>query len=272
MNKRFLAIVAACLMSALFIGPAKKASADETDRLVRVAGQIDVYQIHNNSKRHIPSAEAFNSYGFDWNNIKEITQEEADSYSDDVLVRGYVQYKVYKLTNGVMQWIENQSVFNAFGYSWDDVVEITLTEETLYTKGPSINSVQNTDILPIGSLIRVAGQEEVYQIMDHAKRHISSVEVFNSYGFAWGNVKEVTQEEADKYSDDVLIRVRVRRDGMGDVSELYKIYKLENGVIHWIPTQEIFDYFNYKWENIVEINATEWWSYTKGENVSAPVE
>lgn len=48
--------------------------------LVQAEGDFKVYQLTEGKKKWIASAEAFDSYGFDWSKIAPINQTELDAY------------------------------------------------------------------------------------------------------------------------------------------------------------------------------------------------
>lgn len=158
--------------------------------LVSAIGEPEVYIIQNGRKRHIPSSQAFNRQGLGWQNIKEISEEELDIYSDD-------------------------------------------------------------------ELIKTSDNSSVYIIFAGMKRHIPSVEVFESYGLDWNDISIISNNELNDYPDTHLIRAA------GDA----KVYLLAGGKRHWIPTLAVFNKHGYKWDNVIIVNSIEKDDISEGDNV-----
>lgn len=107
--------------------------------LLRAEGDHKVYVIHNNSKRHIPSAEAFKVAGYKWEDIKVINANELGNYSesgayyaDGTLVKSSDSAKVYIISGGKKSWISSAEIFAGAGYKWSDVITAENTELSSY--------------------------------------------------------------------------------------------------------------------------------------------
>lgn len=75
------------------------------------------------------------------------------------------------------------------------------------------------EALPDGTLIRPAGYANVFIIQKGKKHPIQNIEVFNSYGYKWEEVKVLDQSVEHAYSLALLIRLK----------DDPKVYFLANG-------------------------------------------
>jgi hypothetical protein len=148
--------------------------------------------------------------------------------------------KVYQIIETKRHWISSPLAFNERRFNWTDVE---------FVEQEDLDDYQAID------LVRVVGDYKVYYLTESGlKRHIPSIEVFNSCGYKWENVKEVSSTEFNAYSENTLIRAE------GD----YKVYKLENGKKRWIKTINAFNRWSFKWNEVASVNATELNAYSEG--------
>lgn len=98
------------------------------DELLKASDGSAVYIIIAGMKRHIPSAEVFESYGFNWDDISVIPKAELENYPDVILIRGAGDVKVFLLAGGKKHWIPSVAVFNSKGYKWDMIILVNSTE------------------------------------------------------------------------------------------------------------------------------------------------
>lgn len=127
--------------------------------LIRQSGISTIYVIEKGMLRGIPDLKTFNAKGYSWRAIKEISANEmrlipvgkpipstnfpsAHRYNDGELVRQIGTPAVYVIDKGVRHIIPNLKTFNAKGYSWGAIKEISANEMRLITEGPQIPSVK----------------------------------------------------------------------------------------------------------------------------------
>jgi hypothetical protein len=172
-------------------------------------------------------------------------------YPEGSLLRVPNDYKVYAIRDGKKMWIESQEQFQQQGYKWEDVQETTVKVLNSYDSAPLLQKDAR--------LLKETGGLMVYYITESGmKRHIPTIEVFNSYGNKWENIVEVDRSIIDAYEDNILIRT----DGDS------KVYQLYYGIRRWIKTAEAFNRLGYDWNKIAPINATELEAYQE----EAPIE
>lgn len=115
--------------------------------LLRADGDNKVYVIHNNKKKHIPSAKAFNDAGYKWEDIKVITVAEIAGYSDETsyedgtLIKSSDSPKVYVIKGGKRAWISSAETFNKSGYKWTNIVVVDASTVSGYEETSFENTV-----------------------------------------------------------------------------------------------------------------------------------
>ena len=162
--------------------------------LYRVREQHRVYVIKNKKKHWIKSPKEFEDGGYSWSEIQEISAELLEEYPEaetlvSELLRAVGSHKVYKLEGGKKHWIRTAGEFNAAGYKWGDIQEVSA--ETLA-------SYQNA---VLSDLLRAIGDHKVYRIKDGKKCWIKTIREFNAAGHKWEDVEEVSAQDLDDYPD-----------------------------------------------------------------------
>jgi len=105
---------------------------------------------------------------------------------------------------------------------------------------------------PNGSLIRAQDDYKVYVIFNDKKRWLKNLEVFNSYNFKWENVKIVNSDTIKNIGFNNLVRTE------GDA----KVYALNDfGHKRHILNLDVFNSYNFKWEDVAVIAKEEISSY-----------
>ncbi len=113
-------------------------------KLLRATGDKKVYYLTESGMvRHIPSAEVFNSYGNNWEDIFEVSHDELNSYEPNQLIRAEGDYKVYLLENGAKKWIQTAEEFNNRNYNWSKIAPVNQAEINYYLEGTTTDSSLN---------------------------------------------------------------------------------------------------------------------------------
>lgn len=108
-------------------------------KLLQAAGDEKVYYItESGMKRHILTADIFNSYGNQWSDIVKVTPTEINSFPDNSLIKSGGSAKVYKLENGYKRWIQTAAAFNRLKLDWNKVAPVNETELNAYPEGAPI--------------------------------------------------------------------------------------------------------------------------------------
>ncbi len=154
-------------------------------------------------------------------------------------VSGYP--KVYALVGTKLHWIPNSETFNLYQYKWQNVKIISLANFQQYKETKLIKGIDDP---------------KVYYIHPNGLKHwIMNETIFNSYpANRWEDILEVLPAEINTYLSITLIRLQ------NDP----RVYLLQGTTRQWIKTADIFNQRNYKWADIVNINETEFNSYSEG--------
>lgn len=108
----------------------------------------EVYLIQNKEKRHILSPLIFETRGFKWKDIINVTEQELVSYpigqnillADGVLIKG-LSPEVYLVKSQKRYWIKTAEVFSELGYKWQNIIELSQQEINQYALGMVIDSI-----------------------------------------------------------------------------------------------------------------------------------
>jgi hypothetical protein len=155
-----------------------------------------VLMIPSSQKQESGFSSNIGSYSF-LLSVKVIEPSILKMYPDGSLLRSVDGPKVYLIENGKKRWITSVAAFNSNGYRWEDVLQITDEELSLYPDGEDISGL---NLRPNGSLIKGSGPK-VYLIENGKKRWITSAEVFTLKGYDWSKIILVPDSELDLYKD-----------------------------------------------------------------------
>lgn len=153
--------------------------------LLKTADNPAVYQISKNTKRHLPSIEVFESYGYPWTDIQVVSQAQLDAYPRTELIRTETSDKTYYFSETrTRRWIPTVPIFDAYSFDWGKVIIINDTEMAVY---------------PDCRVIKLADNPDVYQLSDATKRKITSIDAYNTLGYRWEDINIVNQTEFNFY-------------------------------------------------------------------------
>jgi len=159
--------------------------------LVRAINGSKVYKIINNKRLWIPTAEVFIAMGYDWSDIRNVSESEINQYARLKLAKLVGDPRVYYLTGGgFKRYIPSADVFNSYGNKWEDIIEITADELNAYP-----------DVI----LIKAEGDYKVYQLENNKKRWIKTMEAFNKLGYNWNEIAPVNITEINIYITGITI-------------------------------------------------------------------
>jgi surface antigen len=145
-------------------------------------------------------------------------------YPEGSLLRARGDAAVYVIEGGVRRGVPDPETFNARGYRWNRVREVSAQELASIPEGPTLPSVhggpvaapapypvpptpapsvpgrQRTYPLPEagwaeGTLLRARGQAAVYVVQGGMRRLIPDESTFLAHGYRWENVLEVSPNE-----------------------------------------------------------------------------
>lgn len=95
------------------------------DGLLLKGSGPEVYVLENNQRRWISSLDAFQWYGYQWQQVHEVEdeflQQFAESQPIHLLLKCPTSPHVYALEDGKKRWIKDIPTFEAQGYLWKDI-------------------------------------------------------------------------------------------------------------------------------------------------------
>jgi len=161
-----------------------------------------------------------------------------ECFPDGTLIKLPTDPKVYVIINCKKKWIQTAEKFEQEGYEWEEIQEVN---------SPVIQAYADY-LEATANLLRAIGHNRVYRIVNGKRLWVPTVSAFNAQGLKWEDIEDVNETEINKYSELKLARLS------GDP----KVYYLtENGLKRWIPSVEIFNSYNNKWEDVVGLDLAE---------------
>lgn len=165
--------------------------------LYKTADSPDVWAILETGQKHyITSPEAFAKYQCDWRDVKIVSWQVLNRYTNATLVKTPTEPTVYYL-------------FQRPQHQW---LKINLPSPTVFVSYPKNywGNIARVDILDIQSypdakLIKTDNKGEVYLISGRFKRHIQSETVFERFGYDWAEVVSLSQIHLDSFEDGPVI-------------------------------------------------------------------
>ncbi len=115
--------------------------------------------------------------------------------ANGTLIKYPDQPGIYLIENNQKRAFESGEIFEKLGFEWENVIEIPLSET--YVNGTNITGYLD------GTLIKYTSQPEIYLIENNQKRAFKSGEIFESLGFKWEDVIEISVDEV--YPDGPII-------------------------------------------------------------------
>jgi hypothetical protein len=102
------------------------------DGLVLKGSGEEIYVLEDNHKRWISSLDAFEHYGYRWQQVNVVNDAFLDQFPNgpalSILKKCATSPHVYAIENGVKRWIKDIPTFEAQGYVWEDVQIVSCTE------------------------------------------------------------------------------------------------------------------------------------------------
>jgi len=183
----------------------------------------------------------------------------SDTYRDGTLIRAAGQETVYIIENGLKRPFSSKAIFDALGYSFDNVNEVPLTGSAStdaidgYATGdPIVSYGTHTS----GTLVKTSGDDTVYLIQSGQKKPIGSVSVFLSYNFDFDDVVEVSVSELNGYQTGSVLKFM---DGTLVKGTADAIYAINDSSSERIPFRSMIEFagLGYSLSNVVSISDSE---------------
>lgn len=149
-----------------------------------------IFAILNNQKYRISNEEIFKRYGYSTKNIKNTTPQALANIKDAKLIKDAVTNKVYYLAKkGPDKYLKialpSPTVFSSYqSNKWSDVVTVASEDLANY------NDVK---------LVKTKNSKAVYLLVGGVKKPFTSAKEFESQGYKWSDILEVSQTHLDTY-------------------------------------------------------------------------
>jgi hypothetical protein len=112
------------------------------DGLVLKGSGSDIYVLEDNRLRWISSLEAFEYFGYQWEQVRIVEDGFLAQFEQGrpihILLKCDGSPHIYALENGRKRWIKDIPTFEAEGYVWEDVKHVTCHELVSLPDGPPI--------------------------------------------------------------------------------------------------------------------------------------
>jgi hypothetical protein len=169
--------------------------------LVKTIDSEKIYVIEKGKRRWIANPETFADKEYAWNNIVTISNSEIDQYAEgekldtktERILNGLLVKssgpEVYLIQSKQKRWIQNEEIFNSYGFSWKKIISVSSGELLSYSQG------DNLPIFPFKNNDLISGTGlEVYVVDGNQIRWITSPEVFARNGYKWPSIIKTTDE------------------------------------------------------------------------------
>lgn len=213
-----------------------------------------VWYIENGIKRLITSAKVFETR-FHWKDIITLPSSlQLDVYAtgsslafgSGTLVKEEGSPAVYRVSfDGALQPIVSAEVFEARGYSFDDILEV---EPGFLDEYDRIEPVSAADGFYTGDLIKIAGSSSVYYVDGSTLRVFPSSSIFSENGFSFKQVRTVQQSFTSEYA---IGNPMVYPDGTLIKGDSPAVYVVSNGMRRPIVSAADFEALLYQWEDVL---------------------
>ncbi len=168
-------------------------------------------------------------------------------YVNGTLLKGMSE-KVYILFNDKKTWITSAAIFKGCGFRWEDI--ITVSDDIINSIGDGPEMTDRCLIFPDNTLIK-GSDYKVYLIVEAARRWITTGEIFEGLGHNWNNITVVSDNiladipEGESITSLPAPKITLMRASNGE-----KVYAIVGGKKHWVPSPDVFNSYNYNWDNI----------------------
>jgi len=174
-------------------------------------------------------------------------------YPEGSLIKLTNDQKVYLIKDNKKCWITTAEVFVGNGYLWQNIKIATQAELNQYLEGTPFSSAGSSVSANV-LLYKLNNSDKVYALINNKYLHwIPNPIVFNHYQYQWNSINIISQENFNKYQIVKLIKA---------INEP-KIYYIKHntGQKKWIINEAVFNAYNNKWSDVMEVDKVEIDSY-----------
>ena len=185
--------------------------------LLRARGEKEVYLVNKAGLlTHINSAPLFRKLGFRWKDVIIISPEEEDAFAktkplffpDGSLLKGDSK-TVYFVSAGTLRPLKYFSLFQAYHFDWNNVVELSKDELSAYPVGDYLD-------YPDGVLIRAQNNAQIYFLDGGRRNLVENSALIHSLPLTFNQLIIVPDSEALRYPLGVRLKTEDDIDRLMD--------------------------------------------------------
>lgn len=235
--------------------------------LLQAKGQPGVWLIQNGKKRPFTSKGALTSR-FDLSRILMVNASELDKYPKGDPIK-FPQYSVvrspagalYLLVDNFKRGFTSKEAFRRIGINPEEIMNASFEDLELYAKGADITA---TTSYPTGALLQDQKSGGIYWVENDSKYPVPD-RIFLRTKFRYKAITAADPKKLSlyntmppvKFDDGVLLK--------SDISSA--VYVLVNGERRPFIKGEDFEYYGYKWTNVISIPDRLLISYPLGDPI-----
>src|SRR5680860_708781 len=168
--------------------------------LIKSVDSPTVYLLESKKRREITSENLLKILGYAWNDIISVDPVEMKDYQvgkemvypDGTLIQRAGFPIIFRIENGKRKEFTSQDLFEAINSKISDIQTLEREEFLLYKNGGYVHYPDNT-------LIREVGNDGVYIIKKGEIQKIKSLEEFQTAGYQWSKVIDISKTEMNLY-------------------------------------------------------------------------
>lgn len=247
--------------------------------LVIEAGTPTIYLVDNGKKRHIVTPLAALTNGLNLNYAHPVSSAEiallengaSVNVKEGTLLKTNSSPSVYIIddttTGQVKRHISSASAMDAFGLKSSQIHTAAQAVLDSYGNGPDLSI---SSAIPDGRLIKTDASPTVYLVQSGERRRISSLLVFNSYGFTEGDVNIVAEDRVNQLASGSSFSL-LRSGSMFKSPTSSTVYGVDTdagtAVKYPITTPYALTAAGYRFENLFTVPDSLIEAYTSGASI-----
>jgi len=230
------------------------------------------YVLLDGQLRYISSLDVFAKYGYKWENVINVSQEELDGYEigDDLgvsagaIVEGSVVKSsdnptVYLIEEGKKRPFATGQAFLGAGHEWSDIVIVSIASLSALEEGEAVVFVATAQDVREGSVVKSSDSPAVYLIESAKKRPFTTGQAFESRGYRWSDILVLSPEIIEDYEEGLPL-VYMSNDEAVKEGSLIKsenspiVYLISNNRRRIITSERIFLALGFEWESVLTVS------------------
>lgn len=223
----------------------------------RIADDARTFTLRDGVAQEIASAT--NVAVIDRSQLELFPKATVATLPDGSLVKSRTRERVFVIEQGKRRPIPTADLFEARGYRWDAIHEISDRELALWRLGEPIP-------YPDGTLVKGSG-EEVYVFEGAKLRHITSAALFEALRYAWGSIRKL-------FDGDLLLypkgEPKLFPDGSLIKGSGVRVYRVEEGKRRPVLSSALFEALQLRWSDVKTLTDRELSRYPEGQPLLWP--